>query len=253
MLLLRRELGVITLDPRDLFLAAGGNPATCTGAQGAPTPLPRCRVLYVHDAALERDAHTLKSAEREVRQCQRRLRETLATYSCMHHQYKEAGRKGLENPDSLSPAPLAALGKDSAATGTASPQSNRRRTSVAVNSSTTVLPQPSTSSSKQFSRSRHASVLTPPAHASQLQGLYASLKAEQLRVAQRALRVLALRTRLNELHSASLSVGLRFCVGRGALPPPSTVADAELEALRHPTGSPKGRRGRQQAAKGTRR
>ncbi|AYU80849.1 hypothetical protein LdCL_300010400 [Leishmania donovani] len=252
-LLLRRELGVITLDPRDLFLVAGDNPATCTGAPCAPTPLPRCRVLYVHDAALERDSHTLKSAEREVRQCQRRLREALATYSDMHHHYKEASRKGLENLGSISPAPSAALGKDSVATGTPSPQPNRRRTSVAVNFSTAVLPLPSASSSKQSARSRPASVLTPPAHTSQLQGLYASLKAEQLRVAQRALRVLALRTRLDELRGASLSVGVRFCVGRGAVPPPSTAADAELEALRHPTGSPKGRKGRQQAAKGTRR
>ncbi|GET90636.1 hypothetical protein, conserved [Leishmania tarentolae] len=251
---LRSELGAIVLDPRDLFLvAASDKPAMCTGAPCASTQLPRCRVLYVHDAALEKDIHSLKSAERELRQCQRRLREALAAYSYMHHQFKEASSKGLENLDSLSLAPLGDLGKDSAAPGMTSPLSRRRRASVALNSSTTVLSLSSTLTGKHSSRSRRVSMSASTAYTSQLQGVHAALKAEQLRVAQRALRVLALRTRLEELRSVSLSVCVRFCVGRGAAPPPSSAADAELEALRHATGSPKGRKGRHQTHRGTRR
>ncbi|CAM40208.2 conserved hypothetical protein [Leishmania braziliensis MHOM/BR/75/M2904] len=251
---LRCELGVITLDPRGLFsTAVGGDSATSTVAPCCPTPLPSCRVLYVHDAALEKDAHALKSVEREVQQRQCRLREALASYSHMHRQYREASRKGLESPEGLSSALLAGVGKDSAATGMALPQSNKRRVSVAATappSSVSILSTPST---KSLARSRRTSSAAPPASASQLQGLYAGLKAQQLLVAQRAVRVLALRTRLAELHGASLSVSARFCVGRGATPPPSTVADAELDALRHCQETPAVRKSRQQGTKGSRR
>ncbi|KAG5472273.1 hypothetical protein LSCM1_03672 [Leishmania martiniquensis] len=249
---LRRELGVITLDPGELLLASGGDPAACMVVPCSSTPLPNCRVLYVHDAALEKDSHAMKIAEREVRQQQRRLRESLTAYLHMHHQYKEATRKGIESPEALSPTPLAALNKGSAATGITSPHSNRQRNSL-VGTAPPSLPLSSAPSSRNLTRSRHASVVALPAHPSRLQGLYTSLKAQQLRVAQRALRVLALRARLVELDSASLSVNIRFCIGRGVAPPPLTAADAELDALLCQRAMPVNRKGRQQAAKGNRR
>ncbi|KAG5473042.1 hypothetical protein CUR178_02958 [Leishmania enriettii] len=249
---LRRELGVITLDPCELLLAGSRDPAACTVVPSSPTPLPHCRVLYVHDAALEKDSHALKSAEREVRQQQRRLRESITAYWHLYHQYKEATRKGLESPEALSPAPLAALRKGSATSGIVSPHTDKRRTSVVV-AAPASPPLSSAPSSRNLARCRHASVVALPAHPSQLQGLYASLKVQQLCVAQRALRVLALRTRLAELNSASLSVSVRFCIGRGEAPPPLTAADAELDALRCHRALPVNRKGRPQTIKGNRR
>ncbi|KAG5498562.1 hypothetical protein JKF63_02848 [Porcisia hertigi] len=249
---LQHELGVIALDPSEMFSTAGTNPATCTVVPCSSTPLPSCRVLYVHDAAVEKDPYTLKSAEREVRQRQGRLNEALAAYSHIHQQHQEASRRGMESSETFLSAPSATLGKDTAAFGTATLQSTKRLASVAVvipPSSSSLLSSPP---SRNVSRSRHASLLSLLPNAPQLQSLHARLKAQQLRVAQRAVRVLAMRARLAELNNASLSVSARFSVGRGA-PPPLTPADAELDALRRCPEVPVNRKGRQQSAKGTRR
>lgn len=266
----RRELGRVLLDPSGLFSAsANGSPVVCTIVPCSATPLPHSRVCFAHDAPLEKDAHELKGAERALQQRQRRLRDALTAYTQLLHQYTEAARRGAESPEPLLSAPAAgaaapatsspaptASGKEGGPGGNSTPRGNRRRASVVVtptaSPSSPAIGSP-TPPGRNLARSRRASTVVPTATAVQLQVVYFRLKVLQLRVVQRAVRALALRTRLGELNTASLSVSARFSVGRGAPPPLVSAADSELDALRRRPGSGGTRKTRPPGGKGARR
>ncbi|KPI88733.1 hypothetical protein ABL78_2193 [Leptomonas seymouri] len=280
----RRKIGVIRLNPFDLFInsndagatsrshvaqAPSGLSSALTTAAKVPTsgaPLPTSRVIFEHGAEMETDMLAIQAMQHELqlRQCQ--LQESLFTYNILLEQYVDlAGESkggGMAGADAafepvVPPFTLDVSGTSSGPAPPSGQMSPRRGKRAVLTLPTAPCNPPLTAAgvaaipTKPSSRSSHLSM--SPKSISHLPHLQGNLKEQQIIVVRQAVRIMALQARLEELEKATLRADARLSIGRGPSPPPSTSADAALDALRYRKEAPQVRKGRSQPSKAFRR
>ncbi|KPA83029.1 hypothetical protein ABB37_02757 [Leptomonas pyrrhocoris] len=282
----RRRIGIIRLNPFDLFTGSGGEVGGTSLSRAAPNvaglssgspaatnttttsgvPLPHSRVLFLHDAAMEVDLLSIREMRHELQQRQRQLQEALLAYNALWEQGVEPAGERKSRGGAVADGPLdaavpcfsldgAVTSSGTAATpGQSSPRTGRRTVNsplAAPSIAPVFVAGTVTPPSKPTSRASRMSMA--PQSNLQLLQLHANLKEQQISVVRQAVRIMAVQARLAELERATMCADVRLSIGRGPSPPPSNSADAALDALRYRVEVPLTRKGRPQPPKSHRR